>query len=275
MNLFKKSSLWKLIAAIFTLSLHAHIAEAKGTGIATFLGIFISIVLIVIGTVLSGGLLGGILLQQTAALVGQIQCQAGQNNAFFTGCSDQASSGGSTQQAGTPGSPVLLNENYTATCNSVSLTYDVSGANQYGIYRDGNLINQGSAQGLSKIIYTDSNLNKQATYAYQLIMTDNQGTQFQYPVMNAYTKCLSQCSFTTNKSEIITPAQATLSWSCQDANSCAISPGVGSVNPQTGQTTVAPTASTTYILTCSNIDGETSFSTNINVKKPKLEEVIP
>lgn len=274
-NLFKKSSLWKLIVAIFTLSLYAHIADAKGTGIATFLGIFVSIVLIVIGTVLSGGLLGGLLLQQTAVLIGQIQCQGGQNNSFFTGCSSQESSGGSAQQVGTPGSPVLLNENYTATCNSVSLTYDISGGNQYGIYRDDSLINQGSAKGLSKITYTDTSLNKQITYKYVLMMTNDQGAQFQYPPINAYTKCLSQCSLATNKSEIVFPGQATLSWNCQDANSCGISPSVGSVNPLSGEATVKPTVSTTYILTCGNVDGQTSFSTSINVIKPKLEEVAP
>ncbi len=276
-NIFKKSSVWKLIVIISTLSFYAHVAEAKGRGVATFIAIFVSIVLIVVGTVLTGGLLGGILAQQTAALVGQIQCLNGQNNPFFTGCSSSESSGGSGsgQQAGAQGSPILTNENYTATCNSVSLTYDISGGNQYGIYRDDNLINQGSARGLSRIAYTDSSLNKQTTFKYVLMMTNDQGQQFQYPPINAYTKCLSQCSFSTNKSEVIVPAQATLAWNCQDAGSCNISPGVGSVNPLSGEATVKPTASTNYILTCGNIDGETSFSANINVKKPKLEEIAP
>jgi len=293
MNLFKKSSLWKLIAAIFTLSLYAHIAEAKG--IATIF-VVIAVIFLVALVILGPAFLGVIGISSagttsagiaaaswvagvvgTAGLigitVGQVQCLVGQDNIFFTGCSGGATT--PTGWEGAAGSPVVTNESFTATCNSVSLTYDISNANQYAIYRAGNLVTSGNAQGLSKITYTDSSLNKQTYYQYVLVMTNNQGEQFQYPPINAYTKCLPQCSFTTNKSEIITPAKATLSWNCQDASSCGISPGVGSVNPQTGQTEVSPTASTTYILTCSNIDGEASFSVDVNVKKPKLEEVIP
>jgi hypothetical protein len=302
MNLFKKSSLWKLIVAIFTLSLYAHIAEAKGiasifTIIAVVALVFLAVVIVTGFGIGAGGFLsgfvettvGGVVVHGAAwygiatgailaasivgMTVGQVQCFMGQDNIWFSGCSE-----GVTTPAGwtgTPGSPVLSYASFTATCNSVSLTYDISNANQYGIYRAGNLITSGNAQGLSKILYTDSNLTKHTYYQYVLVMTNNQGEQFQYPAINAYTRCLPQCSFTTDKSEIIAPGQATLSWNCQDADSCAIALGVGSVNPQTGQTKVSPTASTTYILTCSNIDGEASFSTNINVKIPKLEEVIP
>lgn len=291
MNLFKKSSFWKLIVAIFTLSLYAHIAEAKG--IATIFTVIAVIFLVVVAFAVFAGFgmgVGGFLTGQgawgavgwgigisgTASIVGmavgQVQCLAGQDNAWFSGCSEAATP---TGWEGAAGSPVVTNESFTATCNSVSLTYDISNANQYGIYRDGNLVTSGNAQGLSKITYTDTNLAKQTYYQYVLVMTDNQGQQFQYPPINAYTKCLPQCTFGADKDQVVFPAQITLSWNCQDATSCSISPEVGSVNPSSGQTIVTPTESTNYILTCSNIDGSTSFSTSINVIKPKLEEVAP
>ena len=113
-NLFKKSSLWKLIAAVFAFSFYARIAEAKGSGFANFFGILVSVVLMVVAVVVFPVgiplLLGYTGLQLSAVAIGQIQCQAGQSNIFFTGCSSQESSGGGTQQAGTSGSPVLLNE---------------------------------------------------------------------------------------------------------------------------------------------------------------------
>ncbi len=219
----------------------------------------------IVGYALTAGLIG--------VGVGEIQCIVGQNNIFFTGCEETPGSWGGQQV--TPGSPTLVNEDYTATCNSISLTYDITGANQYGIYRSGNLINQGNASGLSKITYTDSNLTPHTTYQYTLLMTDDQGEQFQYPAINGYTKCSPQCAFSADSIKVVFPAKVTLSWDCQYADSCSISPTVGSVNAEHDQAIVEPTQSTDYILTCQNNDGSTSFSSSINVTNPRIKEIKP
>ncbi|NCN52930.1 hypothetical protein GW950_00510 [Candidatus Wolfebacteria bacterium] len=60
--------------------------------------------------------------------------------------------------------------------------------------------------------------------------------------------------------------QSVLSWKCQFANSCSISPGV-EINGQTfGSTRVSPKTTTSYKLTCVNLEGESSFSEVIEVK---------
>ncbi len=219
----------------------------------------------IVGAALSVGLVG--------IAVGEIQCIAGQNNIFFTGCEETPGSWGGQQAA--PGSPTLVHEDYTATCNSISLTYDITDANQYGIYRSGDLINQGNASGLSKITYTDSNLTPHTTYSYVLLMTDNQGGQFQYPAINGYTTCSPKCTFSADNIKVVFPAKVTLSWDCQYADSCSISPTVGSVNAGHDQVIVEPTQSTDYILTCQNNDGSTSFSSSINVTNPHIKEIKP
>lgn len=288
-------SLFSVFYFIFSLKI------AKAEGVATIFTWIIVVVLIVVAVViqlsplipllqpLAGALLVaegtsffaaplayGVGAALTVGLggiaVGEIQCLAGQNNIFFTGCEDTPGSWGGQQAA--PGSPTLINEDYTATCNSISLTYDITGANQYGIYREGDLITQGNAGGLSKITYTDSNLTPHTYYRYVLLMTNDQGEQSQYPEINAYTKCSPQCTFGADKTNVVYPAKVTLSWDCQYADSCNISPSVGSVDAS-GQTVVQPTDSMNYILTCQNADGSTSFSSSINVTNPHVKEIKP
>lgn len=300
MNLFKKSSVWKLMVAIFTLSLYAHIAEAKG--VATVLTVIFVVVLVVLAVAIAftpileafGGMLAagqgawgavGYVVGATLAasipgmMVGQVQCLVGQDNVFFSGCSEEATT--PTGWQGAAGSPVLTNEFFTATCNSVSLTYDISGANQYGIYRiapgetSSSLINQGSASGLTKITYTDTAVVPHVTYQYVLVLTNDSGQQFQYPPINAYTNCLPSCTFGADKNQVSYPADIILSWNCQEATSCSIAPEVGSVSATSGQTTLTPTEDTSYVLTCSNIDGSTSLSTSVDVVNPERREVPP
>ncbi len=309
--MFKKSFVWKLIVGIFTLSLYAHLAEARGSG-ATILTVILVVVLVVVAVVFTAGIglgaggflttsgwltttVGGVVTHAaawygvaagiaatiglTGMTTGAVQCRLGQDNAFFTGCNSQTGSWGGQEAAA--GSPVLNNESYSAACNSISLTYDISGANQYAIYRtaagetNSSLITQGSASGLSKITYTDTAVATHATYQYVLVMTDSSGQQSQYPPINAYTNCLPSCTFGADKNQVSYPAQIILSWNCQEATSCSITPGVGSVSATSGQTTLTPTEDTNYILTCQNIDGSTSFSSSVDVVNPHIKEINP
>ncbi|TAL07718.1 MAG: hypothetical protein EPO02_14085, partial [Nitrospirae bacterium] len=52
------------------------------------------------------------------------------------------------------------------------------------------------------------------------------------------------CTFTASPSTILPLGQSTLSWRCQNANSCSISPGVGPVNPVSSSTQVSPSSTT-------------------------------
>lgn len=59
--------------------------------------------------------------------------------------------------------------------------------------------------------------------------------------------------------------QSVLSWKCQFANSCEISPSVGSVQTF-GSARVSPKNTTTYTLTCQNLEGISSFDQAVEVR---------
>ncbi len=59
--------------------------------------------------------------------------------------------------------------------------------------------------------------------------------------------------------------QSALSWTCQFANTCSISPEVGLVSTF-GSTRVSPLNTTTYTLTCENLDGRSSFEQRVEVR---------
>lgn len=60
---------------------------------------------------------------------------------------------------------------------------------------------------------------------------------------------------------------ATLTWSSQDATTCAIQPGIGAVEPQ-GSMTVTPAVTTSYTLTCAGAGGSAKSAANIWVTAP-------
>jgi hypothetical protein len=84
------------------------------------------------------------------------------------------------------------------------------------------------------------------------------------------------CTFSAAPTTIIIPQQSTLSWSCQNAVTCSISPTVGSVSPVAGSTKVSPSAQTTYTLTCNGV-GSTSLTQSVIVKVsgPGVHETNP
>jgi hypothetical protein len=58
-----------------------------------------------------------------------------------------------------------------------------------------------------------------------------------------------------------------LTWNSADADSCVIEPGIGSVDLN-GSSVVSPTETTTYTITATGPDGETSESVTVNVTSP-------
>ena len=60
--------------------------------------------------------------------------------------------------------------------------------------------------------------------------------------------------------------QSALSWKCQFANSCSISPGIDIGGATFGSARVSPMATTKYTLTCNNLEGNSSFEQTVEVK---------
>ena len=97
------------------------------------------------------------------------------------------------------------------------------------------------------------------------------------PIEPPHTFDLS-CTFRAAPRRLIAPQRtARLVWTCQDADACSITPGVGGVAPPSGGgRTVAPTRTTTYTLHCSNhADQETDISQTVTVIRSHLCEINP
>lgn len=60
--------------------------------------------------------------------------------------------------------------------------------------------------------------------------------------------------------------QSVISWKCQFANRCSISPAVGASQETFGFIRVSPKITTTYTLTCDNLEGSNSFDETVEVK---------
>jgi hypothetical protein len=80
--------------------------------------------------------------------------------------------------------------------------------------------------------------------------------------------------FNANPGKVVPPQSSVLSWSCSGVNSCSIDHGVGSV-VTSGNTTVKPTAPTSYTITCTGPGGSASKSTTVDVGQPGVIEIPP
>jgi len=114
-----------------------------------------------------------------------------------------------------------------------------------------------------------------ATYSCSVSGTPTSTTQAQCAAACVPPPPISIVSFTSSASgPIIPPETATLTWSSSGATSCSIDHGVGNVGTS-GTATVAPTASTTYTLTCTGIAGSASQSLTVTVGSTGLHETNP
>src|SRR5208337_1047838 len=78
------------------------------------------------------------------------------------------------------------------------------------------------------------------------------------------------CNFFASQNQITLPQTTTLSWNCKNVNSCSIDNGIGSVD-SSGSTTVSPTKTTTYTLSCD----KGSYAATVNVGSSSLMEINP
>ncbi len=70
---------------------------------------------------------------------------------------------------------------------------------------------------------------------------------------------------TLNKSSVF-ERESVLTWKCQFANTCSISPSTGASTGTFGSARVSPADTTTYTLACQNLDGSSSFNQTVELK---------
>ena len=85
---------------------------------------------------------------------------------------------------------------------------------------------------------------------------------------------LPSCVFSASPTAIVPPQSSSLSWSCDNANSCSIDNGIGPVGVD-GSSTVKPSQTTTYTLSCNGTGGSASFQTTVRTTRFDIKEVAP
>jgi predicted secreted Zn-dependent protease len=143
---------------------------------------------------------------------------------------------------------------------SGTLSWNVSGATSVTI-----------DQGVGTVSATSGTqtVNPTATTVYTLTATNNDGNKTAtctltvdklYPTINY---------FLSNPTAIQLGNSSALTWSVQNADTVVIDQGVGSV-AATGSRQVSPTATTTYTLTATNIDGQRTASCQVEILRAAI-----
>jgi hypothetical protein len=81
---------------------------------------------------------------------------------------------------------------------------------------------------------------------------------------------LPVCDFsalpTTLEKSSVFERESVLTWKCQFANTCSITPSTGVSTGTFGSVRVSPSLTTKYTLTCQNLDGSSSFDQEVELK---------
>ena len=189
------------------------------------------------------------------------------------------------------------------SCDSVTILTTVPFVDQpkfsgYDVYRDGNLI--ASNIPINQPVYEDKGLSKRTEYTYKVVVktTDSMAQDFNLPAVK--TTCIPDCSLSASPNPLIYPqGQTSVSWDCQDADSCVLSATNLPKNyPTTSQFCSAMSGSlsnnacqvsnsgftspsltldqtTTFFLSCQNIDGYSNDAATVELSSPRRIEVIP
>lgn len=170
------------------------------------------------------------------------------------------------------------------TCTELTLGgIDPQGHN-YAILRDGVVIKQLTSADTG---FTDTGLTPHTNYSYVVRIPDPAEAGFttaDSAPLEAYTKCIPQCSFGVDSSSIAAFSSTNLKWKCLyndpavDIGSCKIvdlNNVSQTVDALSGSLQVFPTADTTYTLTCTNVDGPISIPQEVTIFKPGIKEVKP
>lgn len=170
-------------------------------------------------------------------------------------------------------------------CDSVALNNIDAQGHNYAVVRDGAIIKELSA---SQTSYIDTSLVPHTNYEYKIRIPYPAESGFQTadsaPIA-AYTKCLPQCGFGVKEKNVVEFGKATLAWNCNhndpmaDRGSCKIEDNVTgkkyNISSISGTLDVPMNVSSTFVLTCDNIDGSISIPSDVEVYKPGIKEVKP
>ena len=132
---------------------------------------------------------------------------------------------------------------------------------------------------------------KGQSYTYKVTVHTKDNVSQDYDLPATATRCLPACSFSANPSKLLFPqGDTTLSWDCKDQNgsptatSCDLSSNdvpenmrsrLGAVSPSGGETTFTLDKTSTFLLSCSNDEGNILRSTTVQFSRPTRMEIIP
>ena len=158
--------------------------------------------------------------------------------------------------------PYDANANYTISWNAVGAQV----CNAFGSWNGSKAVPSGT-QSFANMV--------RGVYNYFIGCSNENGSNSDWVTVNVIQ--VPRCTFTVNPTTVVLPQAATLTWACTyaDPPTCAIDQGVGPVSNVGGDKPVTPQQTTTYILTCTGLDGTRSFPVTANVFTPGLIEVRP
>jgi hypothetical protein len=107
-------------------------------------------------------------------------------------------------------------------------------------------------------------------YTFRLTVrnTDNQSASARVRVTTMALQRVQIQFFIADPTTITGGQQTKLSWKISNADSATISPGVGSVNAQSGSFQVSPSSNTTYTLTAKNANSTDTATATVTVQQP-------
>ena len=186
-----------------------------------------------------------------------IICHGGGDGGSGSGGSGSGDTGGGTNNGvSEPSCSFSTNQAQVYYPNSATLSWNCSSADTCSI---DNGVGSVNAQSGSVNVAPANNTT------YKLVCNNAGYTNYSPDPVTVTVAYHPVCSFSVDHTKIVLPQKATLSWTCQYADTCALDQGIGSVDKQSGSHQVAPTENTTYILTCSNASYSTNSTQSISV----------
>ena len=171
-----------------------------------------------------------------------------------------------TSAPSTPANVVATALSYSEIAVSWSASTDDVGVTGYRLYRDTTLV--ASPTGTSASV---NGLSGGTLYAFSVAALDaagNASTQSAPVLVTTPVPVPPTISFSAAPATIAAGQSVNLTWSSTSATSCTASDGWSGARPTSGSQAVAPSATTTYILTCTGIGGSASTSALVSVTTP-------
>jgi hypothetical protein len=154
--------------------------------------------------------------------------------------------------------------------SEVAVSWDAStddvGVTGYRVYRDATLV--ASPSGTSATV---NGLSGATLYAFSVAAVDaagNASTQSAPVLATTPVPVPPTVSFSAAPATIAAGQPVTLTWSSTNASSCSASDGWSGSRPTSGSQAVVPSATTTFILTCTGVGGAVSTSAQVTVTTP-------